>query len=925
MSRLSTKTKGLPVTRFYTKPGSNPLDDVRYVKRASRIADADGTLVFEMNDVEVPESWSQLATDILASKYCRPMNGDASKRENSARQVVGRVAGTIRKAGEKGGYFAGAAAAEVFEAELSFLLLNQYAAFNTPVWLNCGLSQAYGLKGQGGNWFVDAATGRAEETPDAYSRPQVSACFIQSLDDSLSSVFELSKNEARIFKYGSGSGTNFSRIRSRHEKLSTGGSSSGLMFFLEVLDKGAGAIKSGGIGRRAAKMVCLDADHPEIEDFIQWKQREEKKVAVLVAAGYDSDFNGEAYRTVSGQNSNNSIRVTDEFMKAVRDDGPWSTTLRTTGKVHETLSARKLMKTIAQAAWSCADPGLQFDTTINRFHTCPNTDRIRGSNPCSEYMFLDDTACNLASLNLVKYLREDGSFDVPAFRHAARLIFLAQEILVGFSSYPTRKIAENTHAYRPLGLGYANLGSLLMIQGLAYDSGRARSWAGALTALMTGEAYCASAEIAASRGAFDGFAANREPMLDVMRLHRAAVDDVEKGCPEDVLDAAQQAWDDALTLGEKHGYRNAQATVLAPTGTIGLLMDCDTTGIEPDFALVKFKKLSGGGTLKIVNGSVEKALLGLGYSAAQAERIVAHVLETGSAEDALDLREEHLPVFDCANPSSAGGRFIAPLGHARMMAAAQPFLSGAISKTINMPHQATVADIESAYIESWKLGLKAVALYRDGCKLSQPLSVTQKKGAAGDAEAAVAGSILERRYLPQKRSGHTVETALNGQKLYIRTGEYPDGRLGEVFLDFGKPGSPLQEMLNCLSISVSLGLQYGVPLQDLVDRLTFTRFEPSGSVRHPRVKQASSVVDLVFRVLGVDYLGRADLAHVAPEPVPAQELALAAAPAANADSADAHLSRLMGDAPFCAHCGHVTVRSGSCYKCLNCGNSMGCS
>ncbi|MEK7388453.1 MAG: vitamin B12-dependent ribonucleotide reductase [Elusimicrobiota bacterium] len=924
MTRPPSKTKGLPVERIFTTPDKNPLDEIRYKRTSSRIADADGSTVFEMRDVEVPEGWSQLSTDILASKYCRPMSADASLRENSARQVVGRVARTIRKAGEEGKYFTDAAAAAAFEDELAFLLINQYAAFNTPVWLNCGLHHEYGLKGQGGNWAFDRPTGRAKECADAYSRPQVSACFIQALDDSLTSIFELSKNEARIFKYGSGSGTNFSRIRSRHEKLSTGGSPSGLMFFLEVLDKGAGAIKSGGIGRRAAKMVCLDADHPEIEDFIQWKQREEKKVAVLVAAGYDSDFNGEAYRTVSGQNSNNSIRVTDEFMQAVLDDAPWSTTLRTNGQVHETLSARKLMKLIAQAAWSCADPGLQFDTTINRFHTCPNTDRIHASNPCSEYMFLDDTACNLASLNLVKFLREDGRFDAAAFGHATRLVFLAQEILVDLSSYPTRKIAENTHAYRPLGLGYANLGCLLMILGLPYDSARARGWAAAVTALMTGTAYRASAEFAAARGAFEGFAANREPMLAVLRRHRQALETLENGCPQELLEAARQAWDAALAAGEAHGFRNAQATVLAPTGTIGLLMDCDTTGIEPDYALVKFKKLSGGGTLKIVNDSVEKSLLRLGYEPAQAKRIVAHILETGSAEAAPGLREEHLPVFDCANPAVEGGRFIAPLGHARMMAAAQPFLSGAISKTINMPHQATVADIESAYIESWKLGLKAVALYRDGCKLSQPLSVMQKKDAAGDAEAAMAGRILERRYLPQKRSGHTVETALNGQKLYIRTGEYPDGRLGELFLDFGKPGSPVQEMLNCLSIAVSLGLQYGVPLEDLVDRLTFTRFEPSGPVRHPHIKQASSIVDLIFRVLGLDYLGRADLAHVAP-PAPVKELAAAASPAMRKDSPDAHLSRLMGDAPFCAHCGHVTVRSGSCYKCLNCGNAMGCS
>ncbi|MBI5630829.1 MAG: vitamin B12-dependent ribonucleotide reductase [Elusimicrobia bacterium] len=905
------KAGSLQLSRYFTSSKEDPLGAVAYERRVSSITDADGSSVFEMKDVEVPQAWSQLATDILASKYCRPTSPDASSRENSAKQAVGRVVRAIRgAAGEQG--VLGGPAAKILEDELAHLLIRQMAAFNTPVWLNAGLAREYGVRGQGGNWFWNPETGKVEMARDAYTRPQCSACFIQSAEDSLPAIFDLLKSEARIFKYGSGSGSNFSKIRSRYEKLSTGGSPSGLMFFLEVFDKGAGAIKSGGISRRAAKMVCLDMDHPEIVDFLQWKQREEKKVAVMVAAGYPSDFNGEAYRTVSGQNSNNSVRVSDAFMRAVLEDGAWETALRTTGRVFEKHEARKLMKLVAQAAWSCADPGVQFDSTINRYHTCPAADRIRASNPCSEYMFLDDTACNLASLNLLKFLREDNVFDVEAFRRAARVVFLAQEILVDYSSYPTERIAKNSHDYRPLGLGYANLGTLLMILGLPYDSPEARSWCGALTAILTAEAYKTSAEIAAARGGpFAGFEENREPMLAVMRIHQAAVRRIEPGCPEYLLRAAGQSWAQAVRLGERHGYRNAQATVLAPTGTIGLLMDCDTTGIEPDFALVKFKKLAGGGTIKIVNHSVERALKNLGYAERERKSIIAHVLETGGVENAQYLKPEHLPVFDCAAPCGGGTRFIAPMGHVRMMAAAQPFISGAISKTVNLPHQSTVQDIESIFIESWKLGLKAISVYRDGCKLSQPLSVAQGKGA--ESEVKMAGAILERRYLPQKRAGHTYEAAIAGQKIYVKTGEYPDGRLGEVFIDFNKPGSPLQEMLNCLGIAVSLGLQYGVPLEDLVNRLTFTRFEPAGPVKHPHIKQATSVIDFIFRLLGVEYLGRSELAHVPPDrECPAK-------PKEDSQASGA------ADAPFCDGCGHVTVRNGTCYKCLNCGNSLGCS
>ncbi len=1066
--------KGATFEPYFVGAGENPYAHVKWTKRTSQIADSVGKVFFSADAVEVPEGWSQLATDIAVSKYFRKAGVPKTGHETSVKQLVHRVAHTIRTAGEKlGGYFATARDAEQFEKELVHVLITQKGAFNSPVWFNCGLYDEYGIQGSGGSWAWDFAKGEPRETTNSYENPQCSACFIQSVDDDLMSIFDLVKNEARIFKYGSGTGTNFSKIRGSMEKLSGGGTSSGLMSFLEVLDRGAGATKSGGTTRRAAKMVSLDMDHPEIVDFITWKSREEKKVAALVDAGYSSDFNGDAYRTVSGQNSNNSVRIPDEFMKAVERDGEWHTTARTDGQVIGTYKARELWDKVAEAAWLCADPGVQFDSTIQKWHTCPETDRINGSNPCSEYMFLDDSACNLSSLNLVKFLGDDGSFDIEAYRHAARVLFTAQEILVDFSSYPTKQIAKNSHDYRPLGLGYANLGTLLMIKGIPYDSSEALAWAGALTALMHGEAYRTSAEMAKSKGPFAGYEKNADAMLRVMKQHQAALTGIDPdSVAKEVLESAHAVWREVIALGAEHGYRNAQATVLAPTGTIGLLMDCDTTGIEPDFALVKFKKLAGGGYFKIVNQSVPKALKALGYTEKQLGEIVEYAVGTMSLEktphineevlkkrglnevdlqkiasalpgafdlnsaiahwvigdegiarlgftkDALGstpvlealgfkaqqirdaskvacgrmtvegaphLKAEHLAVFDCANKCGVDGeRFLSPMSHVRMMAAAQPFLSGAISKTVNMPNEATVEEIEDVYRQSWKLGLKAVAIYRDGSKVSQVLSgggPEKKKGAEAkasvnergeelqysqrDLEEAVARAMAfapaKKRKMPPRRHGLTIESRVGGHQIFLRTGEYDDGRLGEIFIDMHKEGATLRSLLNCFAISVSMGMQYGVPLEDYVDKFTFTRFEPAGMVDHPNIKQATSLLDYIFRVLGMEYLGKTDFVHVKPAidelassqgrasstHVSQMDLPLekAAMPSdstldiaasnteaakyvkltAVADPLNAQLSKMMGDAPMCSTCGHVTVRNGSCYRCLNCGNSMGCS
>ena len=871
-------------------------------------------------------------------------------------------------------------------------------------------------------------------------------------------IYELVKSEARLFKYGSGTGSNFSAIRGRQEKLSGGGTSSGLMSFLEVLDRAAGATKSGGTTRRAAKMVCLDMDHPEIVDFIQWKVREEKKARALIAAGFESDFNGEAYHTVSGQNSNNSVRVSDPFMKAALSNGKWQTRMRTTGDVVDTYEASELWTMLAESAWGCADPGVQYDTTINRWHTCSNSGPINASNPCSEYMFLDDTACNLSSLNLTKFLNQDGSFDIEGYRHAIEIFFVAQEILVDLSSYPTKGIAQNSHDYRPLGLGYANLGTLLMLQGIPYDSDKGRAMAGALTAILCGHAFAVSSKMAAAKAPFAGYAKNREPMLRVMRMHQEAAYAINRDdCPEALWRAACEDWDDVVRRGSQHGFRNAQATVLAPTGTIGLLMDCDTTGIEPDFALVKFKKLAGGGYFKIVNQSVPEALRRLRYTEAQISEIVAFVSGTNTTlgapgvsraalkqkglddadlakietalpgvfelslafapwvlgketyerlgvtaekmskpgfsllkylgfteaeieqandvivgrmtiEGAPGLREEHYAVFDCANRcGKTGQRYLPPMSHVKMMAAAQPFLSGAISKTVNLPSDATVDDVRQIYEEGWKLGLKAVALYRDGCKASQPLNTSNKDKeesksapvlapvAAPSTPTALRRPEGHRVRLPKKRGGFTQEAYVGGHKVFLRTGEYEDASLGEIFIDMHKEGAAFRSLMNCFAMAVSVGLQYGVPLETFVEQFTFTRFEPHGVVSgHTNIKFSTSIVDYIFRVLGVEYLKRYDFAQVKPAEVsqviedptvprliaeehpPASLLpppasiapaSLAAeAPLHEAQGAlDAQLEEMMGDAPVCDGCGHITVRNGACYKCLNCGNSMGCS
>ncbi len=1396
-----TARHGLHIARHYTRAGENPYESVTWDKRHSRITNPDGSVVFELRDVEVPSDWSQMATDIVVSKYFRkagvPLRGEDGEvvrdeagqavlgSETSVRQVVHRLAGTWRHHGDLNGYFKSDADAQAFYDEIVYMLLHQIAAPNSPQWFNTGLAWAYGITGPAqGHWRVPAEGGEAIRSEDAYTHPQTSACFIQSVRDDLvgeGGIMDLWTRESRIFKYGSGTGTNFSTIRGEGESLSGGGTSSGLMSFLRIGDRAAGAIKSGGTTRRAAKMVVVNADHPDIEKFINWKVEEERKVAALLAAGYDSDFNGEAYQTVSGQNSNNSVRVTNQFLEAVITDRDWDLINRTDGQVAKTLKARDLWQKIASAAWACADPGLQYDSTTNDWHTSPQSGRINASNPCvtgdtlvatsfgwrridelvgegvflqghlgkerlapqvfptgtkpvftlttvsgyqvkltadhkvatqnradvpaselrrgdrlilseagfgrtsladdqaellgmvvgagrvwgeegqrqvylrldgedayvlhtyadlirdpeedsgrssrrvansrlkpspspmqqlaavmtnyahfghseedkqltpevhgldaqslsaflrglftaagrveihragpslvleapsrqllsqvqllllnfriksslgeeksglpslvivggyvanfvkfiglidhsvtaqdladwageipsdipsvitdgfgslkslgtepvfdltepidhhfsanglwvhncSEYLFLDNSACNLASVNLLTFRdATSGRFDVTAYRHAVRLWTIVLEVAVLMSQFPSREIAEISYKFRTLGLGYANLGALLMVDGLPYDSPGARAVAGALTAIMTGESYATSAEMAEQLGAFAGFAENREDMLRVIRNHRRAAynappEEYEQlgvlpvaidaeFCPDDLLKAAREAWDRALSLGETHGYRNAQVTLLAPTGTIGLLMDCDTTGVEPDFSVVKFKKLAGGGYFKIANQSIRPALSRLGYSDRQVEDILRYVMGTLSLKDApvisrdnlktrgLDedevrkietalpsvfefdqafagwvlgpdsmqrlnlpqtasgqdvllalgykqaeiaqaavvvcgqmtlegaphLKEEDLAVFDCANPcGKIGTRYIAPMGHVRMMGAVQPFLSGGISKTINMPNDATIEDVQTAYLESWKLGLKAIAIYRDGSKLSQPLNSRGTDNGDGDEAAQEGTPMPRRRPLPAKRHGFTQEARVGGHKVYLRTGEYQDGTLGEIFIDMHKEGAAFRSLINCFAIAVSKGLQYGVPLSEFVDTFIFTRFEPQGIVEgHPNVKMSTSVVDYIFRVLGMEYLGRTDFVQVKPiddeGTAAAQPIAIQSAPVKRVaaeptvsprNALDEQLSQMLGDAPICEICGHITIRNGACYKCLNCGNTLGCS
>ncbi len=1104
-------TKALRFSRQFTQEGVSPYDMFEYDYRTSVIKNPSGEVVFQMDDVEVPKQWSQIATDILAQKYFRkagvPQPDGSLGREGSAKQVAHRMAHCWRVWGERYDYFETEKDAQIFYEELVYSILNQACVPNSPQWFNTGLHEVYGITGKPqGHYYVDAKDGQLKKSTSAYERPQPHACFILSVDDDLvneGGIMDLWVREARIFKYGSGVGTNFSSIRGEGEKLSGGGTSSGLMSFLKIGDRAAGAIKSGGTTRRAAKMVCLDLDHPEIVDFVNWKVKEEDKVAALIAAGYSSDYEGEAYRTVSGQNSNNSVRIPNSFFKVLDENGDWELKARSTGKAMRTVKAAELWDQINYAAWRCADPGTQYDTTINEWHTCPEGGPIRASNPCSEYMFLDNTACNLASVNLRRFFNEsDNTFDVAGFEHTCRLWTVVLEISVLMAQFPSKEVAQLSYDYRTLGLGYANLGSMLMVSGIAYDSEQARGIAGAITAIMTGTAYKTSAEMAGFLGAFDRYEENKKHMLRVMRNHRAAAYDAmdayegieikpqgihAKYCPDYLLKAATKAWDDAVQLGEKNGYRNAQTTVIAPTGTIGLVMDCDTTGVEPDFALVKFKKLSGGGYFKIINQSVPQALRNLKYTEAQIEDIVnfakghatlkgaphineeslaakgflpqeieklnaamgsafeigfvfnvftlgeaclqrlgftadqyndfgwsllealgfsdeqieaanIYVCGTMTVEGAPHLKDEHLSVFDCANKCGATGqRYIHAHGHIRMMAAAQPFLSGAISKTINLPNEATIEEIADSYRLSWELGLKACALYRDGSKLSQPLSNKsdkKKKSADASEEGGLLNGafvdmgkltidelleemnkrvqnsadtslkrqlamIVERRALPAKRRGFTQKAKINGQALFLRTGEYNDGTLGEIFIDMAKEGATMRSMLNCFAIAISIGLQYGVPLEEYVEKFVFTRFEPAGMVDHPNIKTTTSIIDFMFRSLAYEYLGRTDLVHVLDKPTientgdepwdenmptigdrtpelseirvvgtstpDTNKSATGAQPSASLDAVSAANKSMQGDAPACNTCGHITVRSGTCYKCLNCGNSLGCS
>ena len=1117
--------KGLQFSRRFTSESVSVFDQFEYDYRTSIIRNPSGEVVFEMTNVEVPSQWSQIATDILAQKYFRkagvPQPDGSLGRETSVKQVAHRLAHCWKVWGERYGYFASEKDATVFYEELVYGILNQACAPNSPQWFNTGLNECYGIKGKPqGHYFVDANDGQLKKSTSAYERPQPHACFILSVEDDLvndGGIMDLWVREARIFKYGSGVGTNFSNIRGEGERLSGGGTSSGLMSFLKIGDRAAGAIKSGGTTRRAAKMVCLDLDHPEIMDFINWKMEEEKKVGALIAAGYPSDYEGEAYKTVSGQNSNNSVRIPNNFFEKLEKNEDWELKARTDGRVMKRIPAKEVWNQISYAAWRCADPGTQYDTTINEWHTCPTGGRIRASNPCSEYMFLDNTACNLASVNLRRFYDEaTNSFDVDGFEYTCRLWTTVLEISVLMAQFPSKDVAQLSYDYRTLGLGYANLGSMLMVMGIAYDSEEARGIAGAITAIMTGVSYTTSAEMAGVLGAFPRYEENKEHMLRVMRNHRLAAYDADeyenlgikpqgikaKYCPDYLLTAATKAWDEAVQLGEKHGYRNAQTTVIAPTGTIGLVMDCDTTGVEPDFALVKFKKLSGGGYFKIINQSVPAALRNLKYSEKEIDTIIKYAVGSGTfagapfinhqslsekgfiaeeikkldaavgsafeigfvfnvynlgeeclqrlgfkpeqyfnfewsllealgfsddhiemandyvcgtmtVEGAPNLKNEHLPVFDCANKCGKNGeRFIHAHGHIRMMGAAQPFISGAISKTINLPNEAAVEEIADSYLLSWQLGLKACALYRDGSKLSQPLSnKSDKKKKTEETdnisqtmepiEPAVSNivdlgkltvqelleevqkrvqsspdtklkrqlaTIVERRTLPAKRRGFTQKAKINGQALFLRTGEYADGTVGEIFIDMAKEGATMRSMLNCFAISISIGLQYGVPMEEFVEKFVFTRFEPAGMVEHPNIKSTTSIVDFIFRALAYEYLGRTDLVHVLDKPevlntgtddwdeipvgleyekktpelsdvrivggitsknadtqVGKNQRSAPKSENSTMDAVNAAAKSMQSDAPSCNVCGHITIRSGTCYKCLNCGNSLGCS
>ncbi len=924
---------GLGFPRYFTsklETGKTPYDEVAWELRTASIGNDKGAVIFEQRDVEVPADWSQTATNIVVSKYFYGKVG-SPERETSVRQLISRVVDTIAGWGVLQRYFKTVQDAANFRDDLAHIMLTQKACFNSPVWFNVGVKEARGY-----GWYYEdspnGSTGTVKKLESGEPRPQCSACFINSVGDTLESILDLAKTEGMLFKWGSGTGTNLSTLREEDGLLSSGGRASGPLSFMKGFDAFAGVIKSGGKTRRAAKMVILNADHPDIEKFVWCKAKEEKKAHTLIDAGYDSSLDGDAYGSIFFQNANNSVRATDEFMEAVVQDDDWWTKSRISGQAVNRFKARDLMRQISEATHQCGDPGMQFDTTINRWHTSKNTARINASNPCSEYMFLDDSACNLASLNLMKFVKADGQFDVEAYRHAVDTLILAQEIIVDNASYPTEKIAKNSHDFRPLGLGYANLGALLMSMGIPYDSDQGRDWAAALTAIMCGQSYLTSARIARdATGACAGYAVNEEPFLDVIRMHRDATHDIDSHrVPLAIYENARKCWEEAYELGRQAGYRNAQVTVLAPTGTIGFMMDCDTTGIEPDLALVKYKKLVGGGLIKIVNNTVPSALTKLGYSTSQINTIVDHIDSTGTIEGAPSLKPEHLPVFDCSFRPQNGVRSIHYMGHVRMMGAVQPFISGAISKTINMPEESGVEDIMNAYIESWKLGLKAVAIYRDNSKRVQPLSSGTAKGAkAANGPATAVAPVVHieekivfrpvRRKLPDERHAITHKFSIGGHEGYITAGLYEDGSPGELFITMAKEGSTISGLMDSFATAISYALQYGVPLKFFVDKFSHVRFEPSGWTGNPTVPYAKSIMDYIFRWLGARFLGEEYAAGEAgetaklraTEPDPQQALPFAAA--------------VVSDAPTCSECGGLMTRNGSCFKCGNCGGTSGCS
>ncbi|MCX7824586.1 MAG: vitamin B12-dependent ribonucleotide reductase [Verrucomicrobiae bacterium] len=976
----SQTERGLSIKRVFSKAHVHPFDEIEWERRTAKIEDNAGNILFKQEDAEVPKNWSQMATNVVVSKYFYGEVGTA-ERETSAKQLIHRVARTIADWGIKDGYFKKPEDGETFYQELVWLCVNQYGAFNSPVWFNVGLWHQYGIGKNScpGNWHYNPAKGEAERAATQYEYPQGSACFIQSVRDNMEDIMRLATSEAMLFKFGSGTGTDLTPIRSSREKLSGGGRPSGPLSFLKVYDQIANVVKSGGKTRRAAKMNTLKDWHPDILEFIECKTKEEKKAWALIEEGYDANFNGEAYGSIMYQNENLTVRASDAFMEAAIEDKDWQTHWVTDpSKAGPTYKARDLLRKIAEGTHICGDPGMQFDDTIQRWHTCKNTEPIHSTNPCSEYVFIDNTACTLASLNLMKFRRADGTFDVERFRAAVRIFIIAQEILVDNASYPTKEIAENSHVFRTLGLGYANLGGLLMANALPYDSNEGRALAGAITAILTGTAYEVSADLAAAKGPFPGYLDarcshvpnpigkdNRDCMLDVIRLHRSHVALIDPSCPKYLREEAQRAWDRALAAGEKHGYRNAQVSVLAPTGTIAFMMDCDTTGIEPDLALVKYKLLAGGGVFKIVNRTVPMALERLGYTREQIEEIDGYIEQNDTIEGAPHLKAEHLPVFDCAFKPLKGTRCLHYMAHLRMMAAAQPFISGAISKTVNMPEQTTVEEIMNTYIEGWKLGLKAIAIYRDGSKRSAPLS-TKKGGATGAKDAPAEGAVLRpfRRRMPETRMAITHKFDIAGHEGYLSVGLFEDGTPGELFITMSKEGSTIGGLMDTIGTLTSLALQYGVPLDALVRKFAYQRFEPSGFTKNPDIRSATSIVDYVFRWLGCQFIpgfremtnpnaGQQELPlkelkeleEVVKKKLnrPVPELPRADEPiippaAAKPDKGNGHgaekgeakslnesLVHFMKDARVCDRCGHIVVRNGACFKCMNCGESLGCS